>query len=535
MKKRTYFLLSATLLVVALGLVYIQKEVDRMDQIKLQYDNEVISPLKRELETSPFDAAIAAQSLADKDRVRGLVLGKEIQAVQELVKEGKISVEEVLLFYVERIKLYDGYYNSVIQLNPLALEEARKLDDRIAEGQVIGELAGTIVLIKDNVSALNMNTSAGAYVLKDLTTSRDAFLVETIKKKDGIILGKNNLSEWSNFMSMPSSNGFSVLGGQTKNAYGKYDVGGSSSGPAVASAMNFASITVGSETSGSLIYPASQNSIVAIKPTIGALSRDLVIPISEAQDSLGFMGRQVADVYTLFKASVAIDLKDEAHDTARQLLEKRWPNSLDAGYLKNLHVGVIEDDSIECQELIEELEALEAVVVPLSLEEDKGLDILSVLNDGMVNDLEDFLTNEAVQSPVGSLEEIRRFNEQNKALYAPYGDFYHEHALKQKTSSKEIEAIIENNRMLSQKTIDDALSRHNIEVIISFSNDLSAIYSSAAYPALTVPAGYKETGEPYGITFIGSELDDIKLFQIAYAYEQGTQHRKLTRVKPNTN
>jgi hypothetical protein len=148
----------------------------------------------------------------------------------------------------------------------------------------------TVVLIKDNIAHANMHTAAGAYVIRDLTTERDAFIVARLEEQDAIILGKANLSEWSNFMAKFPRNGFSVLGGQTKHSFGPYDVGGSSSGRAVAASLGLSTISVGTETSGSLIYPAAQNSTVALKPTLGLVSRDLIIPITEKQDTAGVMG-----------------------------------------------------------------------------------------------------------------------------------------------------------------------------------------------------------------------------------------------------
>lgn len=536
MKKIIYIIISVLVLVAALGLIYLQREVDRMDQIKLQYENEIISSLERELVFAPFEEALKNQTQEEKDRVRGLILGKTIQGVQDSIHEKTLTVEEVVLFYIERIKAYNSDYKAVIQLNPYALEEARALDKRIKLGETVGELAGSVVLVKDNVSALNMNTAAGAYVLKDLTTDRDAFVVETIKQEDGIILGKNNLSEWSNFMSSPSSNGFSVLGGQTKNAYGQYDVGGSSSGPAVASAMNFSSISIGSETAGSLIYPASQNSVVAIKPTLGTLSRDLVIPISEAQDTLGFMGRQVADVYKLFKSTIAVDSTDTAHESAVELLTQAWPSGLDRNYLKGRRLGLVTNGNTYEAQVIRELEALGASVEIISFDEgDLDVDMLSVLNYGMVNDLHAYLNNEAVNAPVKSLEEVRDFNKKESYLYMPYGDTYHKMAIEQDLDKEEIEEIIKKNKQLTQDAIDNMLKDNAVEVLVSFSNDLSGVYAPAGYPALTVPAGYKESGEPYGVTFVGSYLDDIKLFQVGYAYEQGTKHRNITIVRPKSD
>lgn len=531
MKKIIFIIISILVISSSIGLVLIKKGMDSMDQVKLQYENEVISTLKRPLLFEPFETALAGQTVERKEYIRGLVLGEDVTEVQALVAKGQLTVEELVLFYVDRIKENDSYYNSVIQLNPLALKEARELDKRIAENQEIGRLSGLVVLIKDNVAEQSMNTAAGADVLKQLTTSRDAFVVSTLKAEDAIILGKNNLSEWSNFMSMPSSNGFSTLGGQTKNAYGRYDVGGSSSGPAVAVAMNFASVTIGSETAGSLIYPASQNSVVAIKPTLGLLSRDLVIPISEAQDTLGLMGRRVTDVYAVFSSIVAVDESDSKSEFAKIYLEREAVKGtpvLNKDYLRGKRIGVLNGESSAQTQLIQELESLGATVIELELDQGElEIDMMSVLNYGMVHDLELFLENDAVNSPVQSLKEIITYNKNKAEIRMPYGELLLEGALDQKNSKKEIEAIIDKNRLLSRDALNSLIEDNQIEVIASFSNELSGIYAPAGYPAITVPAGYRENGEPYGVTFVAKALEDQKLFQVAYAYEKGTKHRKV--------
>lgn len=529
MKKVLFIVMSILIVLCAIGVVMIQKEADRMDQLKLQYTNEQISSVKRKLDFSPYDEALSKVTQEKAEKVRGLILGKEIEEVQLFIKKGKLSIEDVVLFYADRLKIYDDYYNSVIQLNPNALEQARALDERIERGEPVGSLAGIVMLIKDNVAAVDMNTSAGAYALKDLTTTRDAFVVEILKNEDAIILGKNNLSEWSNFMSMPSSNGFSTLGGQTKNAYGTFDVGGSSSGPAVASAMNFASITIGSETSGSLIYPAGQNSVVAIKPTLGVLSRDLVIPISEEQDTLGFMGRNVSDVYKVFMASVAVDPKDPKHEVAESFLLTNVEGKLSTDALIGKRVGIVKEGSKADDLLVKELEELGAEVVEVTLgDEAANINMMIVLNYGMVHDVEAFLQNEAVKSPFKTLEEIHLYNSEDPEVRMPFGDNLHKMALNQSVEKSEVEDVIVINRKLGRSAIDKALKENDVEVLVSFSNGLSGIYAPAGYPALTVPGGYRDSGEPYGVTFVGGYLEDSKLFQYAYAYETGTNHRKGT-------
>jgi len=268
-------------------------------QLELQYETKVESPYKRVLS---FDA-YALDAFEEYDKVHELVHGKDIVSIQSSLFDGLFTMQDLVQYYLTRVKNFADY-NAVIQLNPEILSEAQAIDVKIASGEK-RSLYGVVILIKDNIAASNMNTSTGAYALKDLTTTRDAVLVKNLKSEGALILGKANLSEWSNFMTIPSSNGYSALGGQTKNAYGPFDVGGSSSGPAVAAALGLSTVTVGTETSGSLIYPSGQNSVLALKPTLGLLSRDLIIPISEAQDTAGVVCRKKNDLNISQKKNIS--------------------------------------------------------------------------------------------------------------------------------------------------------------------------------------------------------------------------------------
>lgn len=144
-------------------------------QIAMQYENEVISKYKRELDFSHFDEELKNLSKEKIEKVESIVINENIEGIQKEILKGAFSCEELVLFYVNRIKMYDGNYNSVIQFNSKALERAKEIDKKIQEGDELGELFGTIILIKDNIAEINTNTSAGAYVLKDIKTKRDSF------------------------------------------------------------------------------------------------------------------------------------------------------------------------------------------------------------------------------------------------------------------------------------------------------------------------------------------------------------------------
>ncbi|MCB0034587.1 MAG: hypothetical protein KDE51_11230, partial [Anaerolineales bacterium] len=266
-------------------------------QVERQY-GDVAYTGKRPLDLAPFAAALADFSERQAAAVGELISGKTIIALQSLFASGQLSTTELVLFYLQRIGRYDDHrLNSFLAVNPDALKIAQQLDEERAAGQVRSRLHGIPVLLKDNIATADrMPTTAGAAVLANATTKRDAFIAQRLREAGAVILGKGNLSEWANFMTSTSANGFSVLGGQARNPYGRFDVGGSSAGSAVAVAADLVTISIGSETAGSIVYPASQNAVVGLKPSLGAVSRDHIVPITAAMDTAGPMGRTVTDV-----------------------------------------------------------------------------------------------------------------------------------------------------------------------------------------------------------------------------------------------
>ncbi|MCT4632427.1 MAG: amidase family protein [Firmicutes bacterium] len=493
------------------------------DQIVLQYDEVPDTPYKLNLDTSDFDNAISNKRY---NALSEIIPYGDIEEIQNMISKNQISIEELVSFYGKRISKLDREYNSVIRLNENALREARKEDENLKNGAALRELTGVIILVKDNVSVKGMNTSAGSYALKELKTDRSSFVVKSLQEKGAIILGKVNLSEFSNFMSMPSSNGFSTLGGQTKNAYGKYDVGGSSSGSSVAASLGFSTITIGSETSGSLIYPAGQNSVVAIKPSLGLVSRDLVIPISEAQDTLGYIGRNVKDVYKVFKYSLSKDENDPLSQNYDLLDENELNIELNKSYIQGKRLGILNDGSDEINKVIGDLKGLGCEVVEIQMSDElNSIDMMTVLSYGIKHDLNNYLQNPAVKSPHKNLEAIIAFNNIDDTR-APYGQYYLELGQGNSTSKDEYESIVKRNREISSEWIDKTLEENKIDYLVSMSNALSGVYAPAGYPAVTVPSGYRDNGEPYGVTFVGPLCKDLSLLNFAYGYEQGTMYRK---------
>src|SRR5689334_18927729 len=237
------------------------------------------------------------------------------------MKAGELTSKAITEFYLNRINLLDKSgptINSVIELNPDALTIAAQLDKERSENKVRGPLHGIPVLIKDNIDTGDqMLTTAGSIAMEGNRATKDAFIISKLREAGAVLLGKTNLSEWANFRSSRSSSGWSSRGGQTKNPYSlERNPCGSSSGSGAAVAANLCAVAVGTETDGSVIAPSSYNGIVGIKPTVGLVSRNGIIPISVSQDTAGPMTRTVADTALLLNALAGVDEKDPAGHAA---------------------------------------------------------------------------------------------------------------------------------------------------------------------------------------------------------------------------
>jgi amidase len=232
-----------------------------------------------------------------------------INDIHQQIKSKQLTSEQLVQFYLQRIAEFDDKgmtLNSVVQLNKNALKQAKALDRYFLKNGLKGSLHGIPILLKDNIDTTDgMANTAGSVALAKNFPDDDAFLVKQLKEAGAIILGKTNLSEWANFRSTASSSGWSGLYGQSKNPY---DITtspcGSSSGSGIAAAANFATVTIGTETDGSVTCPSAINGIVGIKPTLGTVSRDGIIPTAHSQDTAGPMARNVTDAVILLSAMV---------------------------------------------------------------------------------------------------------------------------------------------------------------------------------------------------------------------------------------
>jgi amidase len=242
-----------------------------------------------------------------------------IAELQEKMEMGELTARQVAELYIQRIEAVDKegpYLNSIIELNPEALEIAANLDAERKAGKLRGPLHGIPVLLKDNIDTHDkMQTTAGSLALEGHYAAKDAFIVKQLRKAGALILGKTNLSEWANFRGKRSVSGWSSRGGLTRNPHAlDRSACGSSSGSGAAIAANLATVAIGTETDGSIICPAQTNGIVGIKPTLGLLSRSGIIPIAHSQDTPGPMARTVTDAAILLGVMTGADAADSGYE-----------------------------------------------------------------------------------------------------------------------------------------------------------------------------------------------------------------------------
>src|SRR6188474_2976964 len=296
--------------------------------------------------------------------------GLTISELQKKMQTGELTARQLAVLYLERIDSVDKNgprLNSVIEVNPDALDIADTLDTERKAGKVRGALHGIPILIKDNIDTHDrMQTTAGSLALEGNIAAKDAFIVKQLRKAGALILGKTNLSEWANFRGKHSVSGWSSRGGLTRNPYVLDRTAcGSSSGSGAAVAANLCAAAVGTETDGSIICPAQTNGIVGIKPTLGLLSRSGIIPIAHSQDTPGPMARTVADVAILLGALTGVDVRDRATGQSKKRALSNYTKFLDTDGLKGARIGVARNMAGSNPRIIKIFEACLDVLKPL--------------------------------------------------------------------------------------------------------------------------------------------------------------------------
>ncbi|GLV56263.1 amidase [Dictyobacter sp. S3.2.2.5] len=491
-----------------------------------------------------------------------------INELQASMAEGKLTARQLVEYYIERVHELDQNgptLKSVIELNPDAQEIADALDqERVSQG-IRGPLHGIPVLIKDNIATADkMQTTAGSLALVGARVPADAFVAQKLRAAGAIIMGKANLSEWANLRGQSSISGWSGRGGQTRNPYVLDRTPcGSSSGSAVAVAANLTAVSLGTETDGSVLCPASICDVVGIKPTVGLTSRAGVIPISHNQDTVGPFARTVADAAILLGAIVGVDGRDTMTSASEGKYHTNYTQFLDTNALQGARIGVPREGyfgySPKATRLIESaLQALQeagAILVdPANIPTAKQMESSTAENLVLITDLKADLNaylGELLESPVRNLAEVIAFNEahaeQELSLFG-HELFIEAEATAGVDDPAYIQALAESHRLSRQEGIDAVMDQYQLDALVMptcgpawyidnvngdhYTGSSAQPAAMAGYPAISVPAGHVQE-LPVGLTFMGRAYSEPTLIKLAYAFEQKTRARQKPKFLPS--
>ncbi|AWH28213.1 amidase [Stenotrophomonas sp. YAU14A_MKIMI4_1] len=477
----------------------------------------------------------------------------DVADLQARMVSGELDSVTLTGAYLQRIAALDRAgprLRAVIELNPDALKEAGERDRERRSGRLRGPLHGIPVLLKDNINAAPMATSAGSLALQGFRPG-DAYLVRRLRDAGAVVLGKTNLSEWANFRDANSVSGWSARGGQTRNPYRlSHSPCGSSSGSAVAVAANLGSVAIGTETDGSIVCPAAINGVVGLKPTVGLVSRDGIIPISFSQDTAGPMTRSVADAAAVLTAIAGRDAADPATATMPGRAVYDYTARLDPDGLRGKRIGLLQTPLSQypgmaplMQHAAAELRRAGAVVVPVQLPnagawaDAERLVLLYEFKAG----LERYFAT--YHAPLRSLSELIAFNQANRGQeLGRFGQSLLEEANATPGLSDPayIRARSDARRLAGPEGIDATLAAQRLDALVApttgtawplrsrgddFPGESYSVAAVAGYPSLTVPMGQID-GLPAGLLFMGTAWSEPKLIEMGYAYEQRTRARR---------
>lgn len=472
----------------------------------------------------------------EHDALASIILEADILALNKAIGEGKLNYESLTKFYLYRILKYDRgndlSLNSVISIAPDVVAQAKQKDLEVELIPVTHLLFGMPILLKDNINTNNLPTTAGAIALQGNQTANDAYIVKQLKNAGAIILGKANLSEWAYFFCGECPSGYSAVGGQTLNPYGRkiIDTGGSSSGSGVAVAANLCVAAIGTETSGSILSPSSQNSLVGLKPTIGLLSRSGIVPISSTLDTPGPMTKTVTDNAIVLSALYGYDKSD------LKSVNPKWDGAYYTNLLSNSKSSVAEKRFGVFKGLLKDtlyanaaaaLKKEGAILVEIEAAEIDLPNFLNLLNLDMKKDLPDYFKHHgAATLGLSSVEDVIAFNAKDSVKAMPYGQKLFHGIVADTATEEEFSTMKATLKENGKQFFDMHMNQHELDAILSINNYHAGYAAVAEYPALTVPMGYMNSGEPKGLTFISFPFKERDLLAYAYAFEQATKHRK---------
>jgi amidase len=532
------------------------------------------------------------------------VVEATIPDMQAAMKEGRVTSRDLVRQYLVRIALYNHKLNGIITVNPHALQEAAARDRERAEGKVRGPLHGIPIAIKDNMMTTNMPTTGGALAFDAFVPSYEATLVRNLRDAGAVIIAKTTMTELANWVAggpTPMPGGYNALVGYSLNPYdprrdprdstfdGRPALGTGGSSSAVGTAANFWAANVGTETSGSILSPANQNMLAAVKPTAGRISRYGIIPITADQDTAGPMAKTVTDAAILLGVleSPAPDPNDPATQKCAPPPGRDYTHFLKSDGLKGARIGIPrafyydattppgeekprgglnpsqKDVMTQAIAVLKQQQVIiiDPADIPSVVSQDprgnllkwntcsglenakgKDEDCSVVFKYGMKRDFNKWLASLGPAAPVKSLAELRKFNLDHTAAGAiKYGqsqldisdemDLDSDRARYESDRAKDLE-------LAGVQGIDAALKAYALDALLFPGSTGAAIAAKPGYPTVIVPfgmipnspdppfpEGFNAKPAPFGVSFTGTACSEPRLIELAYAFERATRRR----------
>jgi amidase len=470
-----------------------------------------------------------------------------IPELQAAMASGQLTSKDLVKGYLTRIGSLNSLLHSVIETNPNAVSIAQQLDNERRRGHIRGPLHGIPVLVKDNIATDdNMETTAGSLALVHSRVPADAIIIQQLRAAGAVILGKANLGEWANFRGndnvYPLAVGWSARGGSANNAYDlSYTSWGSSAGSANGATANLCSVAVGTETDGSITGPSAVENIVGLKPTVGLVSQDGIIPIAHEQDTAGPMGRSVTDIAILLGVLQSPFGEVIGHQLPSDYTQFLNPNAFqgarigwDTRFFDYSYYGSgIPGDEVTvdfANNALAVMQSLGATILPT----DTG-DVFAYTDDEFTALLYEFRAQIAdylatlTHTNMRTLADLIAFNNahcEQELVY--YGQEVFE-------SSEQLPGYPNDPNYIAARThatntartgIDNALAAQNLDAIVAPHLTNSTGPAVAGYPNLSIPVGIRDSGRPAGMLMYSTFLHEPQLIGFGYALEQALNVRQ---------
>jgi len=493
---------------------------------------------------------------------------KSLVELSDYLASNQVSSQGLVAFYTQRISQIDTSgpeLRSVIEVNPDAFAIAGELDQERRNGRIRSPLHGVPILIKDNIASNDqMETTAGSLALVGCRPKEDAFVVKQLRSAGAVILGKTNMTEWSNGRSFKSSSGWSGRGGLTRNPYVlDRSASGSSSGSAVAVSANLCAAAIGTETDGSIVGPAAVCGIVGLKPTVGLVSRSGIIPLSHSFDTPGPMGRTVMDCALLLNSLVGLDRNDRGMHWNTSQYPTSFSKSIDHPSLRGARLGVLRqffgtNDSVHraFEPVWTMLRDAGAVLIdPVTIQQLEKVQMTkrTVLLHEMKSGMNSYLGKLEQSNCPRNLADLIAFNRRNRASEMKYFEqeiFDLSQSTGPLTSAEYLEALEVCQHVARTEGIERAMRDFDLDALVAptcgpawsvdlllgdHSNEGSSLLAAAAgTPSITVPATSIH-GLPLGLTLFGNGLEESRLISLAAQFERLTCARRRPQFLPTLN